>query len=684
MTQSTLQITLNINGSDSYIMKYPETVKLTLEMSRSEEWWGVFLSVVETFQAIKEDRQYLLKAFNEWAVSGYAEDFYINIDIAVLEYEEYNRIYKGVALPDYTDNTNYFKCKFSEVGNIQKFLDRSIERVFNMENDSLQYYFPDNDGLQGVFDVINAINEEDYYPLINVQEFTEDDEIRDIDFGSGLVSEVYQKAFAKGEDESEYNYIGNIKTDSTRSYFFSTDNNSIIVAKRTSLQVFMRTGNYQIVPYAKKEDVYRGASTFQINCFLNDRSDSDTLTFVRTIIGGNTHFLLNDSNMTVSNNSTTLKYLSWFGKTTGLTDGTTNLPNQTTAYLKSLLPLQWALRFVYTTTNNIIDHLPGNRILAGLFQYDMDSFLQNNLYAFSFLPTDAVLPYTSKSTITINIADFLEEIKKALCVGVTVNPESQRLVLKPIQNMFSDTELFTIEEDQISNFEISLNDFLKVGKLTLGAEDRKFDYPDTSKGQNIKTTYTARNTFSGSLDLNLNRYKAQSYDFIDAYRKDVFNLSEDDKNDGEFVLFQKMAIAEDRESTKTRFVNINNSYTAPSQVASWAWLLRTISPNGFDLQSEENPVEAYNSQTGDVVNISGNIEPSDSAFREGTQKITLRKFNAVFKLTTEQYNRIVNNRDGYLTLIYKDVTYKGYINNLSLQIGKNMLATAELLERYEP
>lgn len=677
-----IQITLDINGDDVYIMKYPETVNLTLELSRSETWWGVFLSVVETFQAIKEDREYLLNAFDEWKTSGFDANFFINIDIAVLEFSEYVSIYQGIALPEYSDNTLYFKTKFSEVGNVQKFLDRSIESVFDMEEDGQTLTF---DSLQGVYNVINAID--NYYGQIfmNRLNMTEGSgTFRIINFSGGGSNYTFPKSFINNNNETEYNFIGTKSVPTEKSYFLNDDDNiNVPKQSKVTIKINPGTSSNHLLPYAKDGSSYVGADTFQLNLLLNNSGIiTDKFEYTLSGSGDDTYFQLTKNEVEIENSSSRTAFVSIQTNTTGIEE----LDNQCVGYRRTGGFSGYILTIEYENINNSVDFLPISTILNGLFDVDIQNTdLLRNFNAYGFLPFDGAIAGSSTSTLTLNTADFLEEISKALSVGVTVNPDNQKLLIKPINEMFSDEELFIIQDDVISSFEISLNEFLKVGKLTLGAADRKFNYSYDRIGQNIQTVYTARNAFSGSLDLSLSRYKCQMFDFIDTYKDDVFGLySDEDKNDGEFTLFQNVAIRNSGDYRAYRFNNINSGHTAVSQVCAWSWLLQTISPQGFDSESEanyvqiESPIEAQ-----DTVSLTNNIEPSNRAFFQLPQRITLRKFNAVFKLTTEQYNRIINNRDGYLTLIYKGVTYKGYINNLSLQVGKNMIATVELLERFE-
>ena len=124
----TIQITITATDQQPYIMRYPETVDIKLELSRSAKWWGVFLNIVETFQAIKEDREYLKILLDGWEAQGWRADYSIQIDIAVLELTEYVNIYTGFAIADsYEDDTFYLKCKFNQNNFLQKFLDETIE-----------------------------------------------------------------------------------------------------------------------------------------------------------------------------------------------------------------------------------------------------------------------------------------------------------------------------------------------------------------------------------------------------------------------------------------------------------------------------------------------------------------------------------------------------------------------------
>ena len=104
--------------------------------------------------------------------------------------------------------------------------------------------------------------------------------------------------------------------------------------------------------------------------------------------------------------------------------------------------------------------------------------------------------------------------------------------------------------------------------------------------------------------------------------------------------------------------------------------------NNVEQQGDNLNVRVEKLTSFDYMGGTGNIEPTDERL-EFAPIITTRKFKAQIKLTTQQYNAIVNNRNGYITLNYRSEQYRGYLNNLALDLGVNMRAEIELLEKYE-
>lgn len=695
MNLDSLKITLTVNDGTPYVMKYPETVNVRLELARSAQWWGVFLSVVESFKAMKEDRDFLITAFNEWRAAGYAEDFYINVDIAVLEFDTYNSIYTGVALPEYTDNTLYFNTKFTEIGNIQKFLDGSFEQVYDMASAGTEYTFTD---LQGVFDVINAYESKKDIAINALTMDGDTSNLRAITSPLGSGQDVVTRNFASNSESFEFNYIGNVSTVSYKKFLI--EDKRILLPKQASVQVEIPISIYSvwdyIAAYCKSvNDNYNGFTVFEIELVTpsnNTIHDSIVLNWNDQDLTNPPYYVytgwsIDDVNYaSATNASNIVRQLELRTKLerNDIADHV-NFCLTYSAYnvISVGSDVSQGLILTYTNLNTSVHALTIETILSGLIDINIaNTYVAQNFTKYAVMPYDGAINGQATSKHTINLPDIMEDLKNALSVGVSVNPSTKTLQVQFIPEMFQDVETVNISEANVISLETGLNETFKYGSVTFGANDRKFDYLNSALDHNRKTTYNCRNAFGGDLDLSVKKHKAQSYDFVDTYRDDVFNQYGEDKNDGDFVLFQNVAITDDNTAKYNRFKEINASHTPASQVAAWSWLLQVVSPKGLNTTGDTNYMYMQSPVSTNNITLETDIEPSNAAFTEVSPVITLRTIKAVVKITTAQYNAIIANRDGYITVNYKGVAYSGYINTLGLDIGVNMLAELNLLEKY--
>lgn len=699
-----IQIKLQSTGGNAYIMKYPETVNVELQLSRSSQWWGVFLSVVETFKAIKEDRLYLIDVFNEWYEQGFSNTYKLSIEISINEFEQWTIIYTGYALPDYKDDTLYFSTKFEESSYITKFLDGNsdIKRPFNTFGSIYQFGF---NNIQNLWSVINAVNQE--HTLINQSSFLDGLSLSNALMPNGIDTvSVYNKDFSNATGKTAYfDYITKTNIPSQRSYFW--DNNRIVLPKWTDLILYLDLsindiGTDVIIPYFEDQngilyvpDNFDMALGFNESIFAHDRFDWG----LKYSTQPNRGYYLIDNESDISNISDDRVFINLWAKLSNDTSPSYLYnPKITYPAIEGQIFSQ-QLKIIYKGLTDFINDMRLFDIVRGnvnsvsdipIIQDNINNSRIEQVYNnFSLIPFDGPSQGTnsnvrqSQAVVTLNKTEVLKEIQKALSIGLTVEQSGSNkfLSVKYIPDLFENVESINIDESNIFSFSESLNTNLKIGKIILGANNRDFNYFVTKYDQSLKTTYSANNSFTGTLDLSLNTYRSQMFDFVDIYKNYFFNERQEDKNDADFVLFHKESVNQVQDY---RFNLINGAITPVSQVCAWSWLLQVISPDGFTTTGDDNytivqsPIVA-----GQYRSLTNNIESSNDAFTEVAPVITLKKFNIECKLTAIQYKSIIDNRNRYLTINYKGSVYKGYINNLTIKVGKTILASIEMLEKYQ-
>lgn len=691
-----IQITLQATGGNAYVMKYPETVELELQLSRSEKWWGVFLSVVETFKAIKEDRDYMLSVFKEWENQGFDPDYQISIDIALNEFEEFTSIYTGFALPKYTDDTLFFTTKFEEIGDINNFLDGTIEKRFDTSVDTEALTLDNN-----IYNMIAGYSQYSttIKPLIDFNGIIKgsEDSVITVAMANGNNTTLNNSFASASDNETKFDFIKSLKLENWQKLFF--ENKALILPKQANVNLYITTNN--IIAYGKDKN-NSGALTGGGALRLYLQSDSGyrykVVSFNQT---GLTYFKLDSNEQYIQlreNDYNTVEYANFIGYISDNATVPTDLEGRKASYVfvntgdtrKCSMRLEYFNNLAQTRQ---CGYISATKILQDHFDLNFSSSsIGSAILNFSILPSDGAVYGQSTSQITINVTDFLEDISKALSVGVYVNTDTKKLDIEPIWEMFTDDEVCIIEDENVFSVSKSLNEFLTVKKITIGTADRNFNYR-YDFDRTVKTIFEANNSFSGSLDLSVNNIKAQTLDFIDSIANDIFGKNEADKNEGKYTLFQRAAVY-NWLSEQTYYYPINRDLSLNSQMACWSWLLQTISPNGYRFISGPDgstpfttpATYSYSPIDGSTLfyyKIGDDLTSSLDQFTALDQKITLHKITIECKLTTSQYKAILNNRDGYITINYKGVEYKGYINNLTVKIGRNIMANLELLEKYE-
>lgn len=684
MIQSSIQITLSATGENPYVMKYPETVELKLDLSRSAKFWGVFLSIVETFAAIKEDRLYLLDAWESWRAQGFTDAYQIGIEVAVLENGVYNPIYTGLAIADnFTDDTYRIKAKFNQNDLIEKFLEGAL--IVEAESTPDRVFISNT-----AYTIMMGSN------LINTQKRLE---FNGVDFTTG---ERDTREAGQGAETIRYDTknIANT-TDTIIMPFITTLTNSLdnqslflegvnFIVPKNSRLVLKPIATSMAAVYKSGDPAYIDENeiheTFKIYIEIIANGDNSAIIGSGELSltkGSNRAFFITAGEFTIENNSgedvSHVEVVSRLGSE-GL-----NFPNLTA--FTGIGGARSSILFEYTISsiNNqgfTLIKSPQEGIIKDGVSLGNGRLL--SMYrAHSLYRRDG---YTSTPWVTnVNLTDYMESIKNALSIGVTVDTDDNQLIAKHITEFFEDEQSVYIDSSNVFALEVSLNSAMLVNKLVVGAQDNNFKYPSSNFDHNRTVTYTARNVFSQTLDLTQKVYKCQSMHFVDMARDEIFKVDSDDflSSDKTPNLLSNVAIPFKDHNT---YYQINNGLSPHQMLSSWSWLLRIASPTGYDLVNNDNVdslgYDAYPIITNDPLGGTGNIESSDPRLLEVEPVITTRKIQATIKLTTLQYNEIVNNRGYYITLNYRGVNYQGYINNLSLDLGKNMLAEVELLERY--
>lgn len=684
MIQSSIQITLSATGENPYIMQYPETVELKLELSRSAKFWGVFLSIVESFTAIKEDRLYLLNAWDSWRAQGFTDAYQISIDVSVLEDGLYNSIYKGLAIADnFTDDTYRLSAKFNQNDLIEKFLEGSL--VIEAESTTDRVFI--NSTAYNIIMGANLLNNQRRIEFNGVDFTTGARDTRRAGQGTDTIT-FDTKNIANTTDTIIMPFITTLTNslDNQNVFLegvnFLVPKNSRLVLKpiASSMAAIYKTGD---AAYLDGNEIHE---TFKIYIELIANGDNSAIIGSGELSltkGSNNAFFITSGEFTIDNNSsedvTHVQVVSRLGSE-GL-----NFNNLTAftglAGARSSISFEYTISSINTQGFSVVRSPQAGIIKNGV---NLGNGRLESMYnAHVLYRRDG---YTSEPWVTnVNISDYMESIKNALSIGVSVDTEDNQLIAKHITEFFEDAESVYIDNSNVFNLEVSLNSAMLVNKLVIGAQDNNFKYPSSNYDHNRTVTYTARNVFSQTLDLTQKIYKSQSMHFVDMSRDEIFKVNSEDFLSSDKIpnLLNDVAIPFKDNNT---YYQINNAFSPHQMLGAWSWLLRVASPTGYDLVDNDNgdslsyeayPIISENPQGG-----AGNIESSDPRLLEVDPVITTRKIQATIKLTSQQYNQIVNNRGEYITLNYRGIDYQGYINNLSLDLGKNMLTEVELLERY--